>query len=160
MTRKKGSFKKKNNNPDPIYKSKVVNFIINKITIDGKKSIAQKIFYKTIDEMEKKLNEEPINIIKKIINNITPTIESKTKRIGGSVVSIPIQINSSRGLSIALSFLIKYIRKKSGKNTKLKLKNELIDAYNNTGNCVKKKDEIHRLAEANKAFIKYKSKKK
>lgn len=160
MSRKKKILKKNNNYTDPIYKSKIINLIINKITTKGKKSIAQKIFYTTIDEIKKKLNEEPLLIIKKIIHNITPNIEPKTKRIGGSVFSIPIQINSSRGVSIALSFLMKNIRKRSGKNIKLKLKNELLDAYNNTGSIIKKRDEINKLAETNKVFINYKLKKK
>ena len=160
MSRKKNSFKKRKLNPDPIYKSKVISLIINKITKNGKKSIAQKIFYKTLKDLEENLKEEPTTIIKKIIYNITPTVEPKTRRIGGNVLSIPIQINSSRGLSIALSLLTKITRKKSGKNIKTKLKKELLDAYNNTGTCVKKKDEIHKIAEANKAFTNYKLKKK
>lgn len=160
MSRGKLTLRKNTINPDPIYKSKIISLIINKLILHGKKSIAQKIFYTTLEEITKKLNENPLIIIKKIINNITPNIEPKTKRIGGGVFSIPIQINSSRGIKVALSFLIKIIRKRSGKNIKLKLKNELLDAYNNIGYCIKKKNEINKLAETNKVFINYKLKKK
>jgi small subunit ribosomal protein S7 len=151
MSRKKNT-KQKHILPDPIYNSNLVTMIINRILLKGKKNIAQKIFYEAMKEIKKNSKKEPLEILKKAIINATPIVEIKSKRIGGATYQVPIEVKSERGNSLALRFIIKAARKRSGKNMINKLENEILDAYNNTGNSVKKKEEIHKMAEANKAF--------
>jgi len=149
---------------DPLYNSKLVTMIINKILIKGKKSIAQEIFYKSMENIQNKTKKDPLDILEKAFKNITPSVELKSKRVRGSVYSIPTEINQQRGTKIALCFLIKSCRerqKKSANNNFIKtLTNELMDASNNIGNSVKKKEDLHKTANANKAFKKFKSKTK
>jgi small subunit ribosomal protein S7 len=137
---------------DPIYNSLLATMIINKILMKGKKILAQHIFYQSMKIIREKTNKDELEILQKAINNITPMVELKSRRIGGSSYSIPIEIKHERGISIALSFLIKAARKRPGNKIINKLTNEIIDAANNTGASVKKKDELHKMAEANKAF--------
>lgn len=151
MSRRKTT-KKRLIKQDGIYNSVLVNMIINKILLKGKKSIAQHIFYETMKNLSKSINEDPLEIFKKAVVNVTPKVEVKSRRIGGATYQVPIEIKNERGNSLALRFIIKAARNRPGKTMILKLKNEIIDAYNNTGNAVKKKEEMHRMAEANKAF--------
>lgn len=155
MSRRKKS-KKRIILPDPIYNSKLASMIINKVLLKGKKTLAQNIFYESMNKIKEITNKEPIEILQKAINNITPIVELKSRRVGGATYQVPIEIKQERGISLALSFLIKSTRKRPGRNMIFKLGNELIDAYNNTGNSVKKKDELHKSAEANKAFSSFK----
>lgn len=141
---------------DPIYNSIVVSMIINKILSNGKKTLAQKIFYESIKKVIETIKLDPIEILEKAITNATPVVELKSRRVGGATYQVPIEIKKERGISIALTFLIKSARKRPGKNMINKLGNEIIDAYNNTGNSVKKKEELHRMAETNKAFANFK----
>lgn len=147
---------------DPIYNSKLVTMIINKILIKGKKNIAQNIFYKSMEKIKLKTKKDPLDILDKAFKNITPSVELKSKRVRGSVYSIPMEINQQRGTRIALCFLIKSCRerhKKSGNNNFTKtFTNEILDASNNIGNSVKKKEDLHKTANANKAFKKFKVK--
>lgn len=151
MSRRRKS-KKRSIIEDPIYNSTLVSLIINKILLKGKKSLAQNIFYEAMKEIKEVVQQEPLEILKKAINNITPIIEVKSRRIGGATYQVPIEVKTDRGNSLAIKFLIKSARNRPGKNIIAKLKNEIIDASNNTGNSVKKKEEIHKMAEANKAF--------
>jgi small subunit ribosomal protein S7 len=129
-----------------------VNLFINKLLIEGKKTVAQNIFYQAMKNIQTKLNEEPLEIITKAIKNATPIVEVTSRRIGGAIYQVPIEVSLERGTSLALRFLVKSARNRPGKTIITKLENEIIDAYNNTGNSVKKKEEIHKNAEANKAF--------
>lgn len=151
MSRRRKS-KKRSIIEDPIYNSTLVSLIINKILLKGKKSLAQNIFYEAMKEIKEVVQQEPLEILKKAINNITPIVEVKSRRIGGATYQVPIEVKTDRGNSLAIKFLIKSARNRPGKNIIAKLKNEIIDASNNTGNSVKKKEEIHKMAEANKAF--------
>lgn len=151
MSRRKQS-EKKLINPDPIYNSILVSKIINNLMKDGKKSLSQKMFYTIMKNLKQIKNEEPIEIIKKSITNITPKVEIKTRRIGGATYQIPTEINETRGKNIAIKILIKSARKRNEKKIIYKLQNEILDAYNNIGNSIKRKEEIHKTAEANKAF--------
>jgi small subunit ribosomal protein S7 len=151
MSRRRIS-KKRTILPDPIYNSEIVTMIINKILLKGKKSLAQHIFYEAMKNIKEISKKEPLEILNKAINNTTPVIEIKAKRVGGATYQIPIDVKKERGNSLALKFIIKSARKRPGKNMINKLENEILDAYNNTGNSVKKKEEIHKMAEANKAF--------
>jgi small subunit ribosomal protein S7 len=151
MSRRKKNIKRINY-PDPIYNSEIAQMIINKLLLKGKKTLAQNIFYETMDKIKSENKQEPMEVLNKAINNIKPNIELKTKRVGGSTYQVPIEINRTRSICIAIRFLIKSARKRPGKNMRIKLKNEIIDASNNTGNSIKKKEEIHKMAEANKVY--------
>lgn len=151
MARRKTS-KKRNITPDPIYNSETASMLINKILVKGKKNLAQKIFYQVMEELQRINKQDPIEILKKAIKNSTPIIEIKARRIGGATYQIPTEIKPERGNSLALKFIVKSARNRPGKNMITKLQNEILDAYNNIGNAVKKKEEIHKMAEANKAF--------
>lgn len=137
---------------DPIYNSTLVSKIINKIMKSGKKSLAEKILYAAMKNIKEIKNQDPIQILKKSVENITPKIEMKTRRIGGATYQIPCEISEKRGKSIAIKILVKSAKNRNEKTIISKLQNEIIDAYNNIGNSVKRKEEIHKMAEANKAF--------
>nr|YP_009541092.1 ribosomal protein S7 [Lepocinclis steinii]AYQ93625.1 ribosomal protein S7 [Lepocinclis steinii] len=141
---------------DPIYNSVMASMLINKILTNGKKTLAQKIFYESIKKARETIKADPLEILEKAITNATPVVELKSRRVGGATYQVPIEIKKERGTSIALTFLIKSARKRPGKNMISKLGNEIIDAYNNTGNSVKKKEELHKQAETNKAFANFK----
>lgn len=151
MSRRRNA-KKRQIIPDPIYNSNLVTMLINRILLKGKKTIAQQIFYEAMKNVKETSNQEPIEVLKKAITNTTPIVEVKSRRIGGATYQVPIEVKPERGNSLALRFIIKSARKRPGKNMINKLGNEIIDASNNTGNAVKKKEEIHKMAEANKAF--------
>nr|YP_009389157.1 ribosomal protein S7 [Euglena archaeoplastidiata]AKR17930.1 ribosomal protein S7 [Euglena archaeoplastidiata] len=141
---------------DPIYNSNLVTMIINKLLLKGKKSLAQRIFYETMKNIKETTQQDPLEILKKAIENATPVVEVKSRRVGGATYQVPIEVKNDRGNSLALRFIIKSARKRPGKNIITKLGNEILDAYNNIGNSVKKKEEIHKMAEANKAFSTFK----
>lgn len=138
--------------PDSIYNSTLISMIVNRILWKGKKNLAQSILYEAMKNINSSTSKQPLEIIEKAIQNATPIIEIKAKRVGGSTYQVPVEIKKERGKSLAIKFLIKAARKRTGKNIIIKLQNEILDAYNNTGNAVKKKEEIHKSAEANKAF--------
>ena len=133
--------------------SLIASMLINRILLKGKKSLAQKIFYQTLSKIKETHKKDPIEIVKKAVENVTPIVEVKTRRVGGATYQVPTEITQERGTSIALRLIIKSARNRPGKNICTKLENEIIDAYNNIGNSIKKKEEIHKAAEANKAFI-------
>jgi small subunit ribosomal protein S7 len=137
---------------DPIYNSMLVSMITNKILLNGKKSLSQNIIYEVLKKIQKSSKQDPIEVLKKSVYNATPVVEIKSRRIGGAIYQVPIEVKKERGNSLALKFIIKSARNRPGKNMVSKLENEIMDAYNNIGNSVKKKDEIHKMAEANKAF--------
>ena len=141
--------------PDPIYKSKVVTKLINTIMLDGKKGTAQTIVYTAFDEVKKKTGKDALEIFNLAMENITPQLEVKSRRVGGSNYQVPIEVNTARGEALALRWLTKYSRERGGKGMADSLAKELIDASNNTGNAVKKREDTHRMAEANKAYAHY-----
>jgi small subunit ribosomal protein S7 len=137
---------------DPIYNSILVSMMINRILTKGKKSIAQRIFYEAMKNIKESSKQDPLEILKKAVNNATPIVEVKSRRVGGATYQVPVEVKAERGNSLALRFIIKSARNRPGKNMTTKLCNEILDACNNTGNSVKKKEEIHKMSEANKAF--------
>ena len=157
MSRKKKTKKRLIAN-DPIYNSLIVSMIINTILLKGKKNLAQKIFYEAMKNIKQSTQQDPIEILKKAINNATPTVEIKSRRIGGATYQVPIEVKTERGNSLAIKFIIKSARKRPGKSIITKLTNEIIDSSNNSSNSVKKKEEIHKIAEANKAYASLKTK--
>ena len=141
--------------PDPIYKSKVVTKLINQIMNDGKKGTAQKILYGAFDMIKEKTGEEPMTVFEKAMNNIKPALEVKSRRVGGSNYQVPVEVTPARSQALALRWLTKYSRERGGRGMADNLANEIIDASNGTGAAVKKREDTHRMAEANKAFAHY-----
>ena len=141
--------------PDPIYNSKVVTKLINRIMLDGKKGKAEHILYDAFDMIKEKTGEDPMTVFEKALENIKPALEVKSRRVGGSNYQVPIEVSATRGLTLALRWITKYSRERGGKGMADNLANEIIDASNGTGAAVKKREDTHRMAEANKAFAHY-----
>ena len=141
--------------PDALYKSKVVTKLINQIMNDGKKGTAQKILYGAFDMIKEKTGEEPMAIFEKAMNNIKPALEVKSRRVGGSNYQVPVEVKADRAQALSFRWLTQYARLRSGHSMAENLANEIIDASNGTGASVKKKEDTHRMAEANKAFAHY-----
>lgn len=155
MSRRKKTFKREII-PDPVYKDLVIAKFVNKMMIQGKKGVAQALFYGALDELKGKVpNEEPISILKKALENVKPSIEVRSRRVGGATYQVPVDVRPSRRLALAMRWLIEYSRERGEKDFSKRLAGELMDAYNNRGNSIKKKDDVHRMAEANKAFSHY-----
>ncbi len=140
---------------DPVYGSKVVTKVINQVMLDGKRSIAQKVVYGAMQTAAKKLNAEPIDVFNKALENLKPVLEVKARRVGGSTYQVPMEIRPERRQTLAIRWLVLYARQRSERTMSAKLAGELVDAYNNAGSAFKKKEDVHRMAEANKAFASY-----
>ncbi|ADH22165.1 ribosomal protein S7 [synthetic Mycoplasma mycoides JCVI-syn1.0] len=140
---------------DPIYNSKLVTRAINKIMLDGKRGIAQSIIYDAFNIIKEKTNKEPIEVFNKAIENIKPHLELKVRRIGGANYQVPVEVSAERQITLALRWLINYARLRNEKVMTIKLANEIIDASNNIGGSVKKREDTHKMAEPNKAFAHY-----
>ncbi len=138
--------------PDPIFNSKIVTKLVNQVMLDGKKGIAQKIVYEAFETAEKKLSVKAIDIFEKALDNVRPVLEVKARRVGGSTYQVPMEIKEDRRQTLAIRWIVDFARKRSERTMIERLSGELIDAYNETGGSVKKKEEMHRMAEANKAF--------
>ncbi len=140
---------------DPIYKSKVVTKLINTIMLDGKKGTAQTIVYEAFETVKNKTGKDPLEVFNEAMENIKSALEVKSRRVGGSNYQVPIEVSPARSQALALRWLTKYSRLRGGKGMAENLANELIDASNGTGAAVKKREDTHRMAEANKAFAHY-----
>ena len=152
---RKGHIQKRYVLADPVYKNKVVTKLVNNIMLDGKKGVAQKIVYGAFDEVAEKSGKDAIEVFEEAMNNIMPQLEVKARRIGGATYQVPIEVRPDRRQALALRWLTLYSRKRSEKTMKERLANEILDASNNTGASVKKKEDMHKMAEANKAFAHY-----
>ena len=141
--------------PDPIYNSKIVTKLINRLMLDGKKGVAQTILYDAFNIVKEKTGEEPMAVYEKALENLKPALEVKSRRVGGSNYQVPIEVSPARSQALALRWLTKYSRERGGKGMADNLANEIIDASNGTGAAVKKREDTHRMAEANKAFAHY-----
>ncbi len=141
--------------PDSRYKNELVSRFINCIMSDGKKSTAESIFYKAFDTISDKSGEEPLVVFEKAIENVKPNIEVKSRRVGGSTYQVPTEVRPSRRTALAMRWLIGYARNRSEKSMALKLAGEFMDAANNRGGSVKKREDTHKMADANKAFAHY-----
>ena len=144
--------KKRFPKPDPIYNSYLVNLLVSRILKSGKKTIAQNIVNGSFDIIKSKTNEDPLVIFEKAIRNASPVVEVKARRIGGSTYQVPIEVSSLRATNLALRWIIQYSRQRVGRTMSIKLANEIIDTSNDIGNTIKKKEETHKMADANKAF--------
>ena len=137
---------------DSRYKSTIIPKLINSIMNDGKKTIAEKIIYEAIDKIKSKSKEEPINIFNEAINNLRPTVEVRSRRVGGATYQVPVEVKSKRSQALALRWLVEASRKRKDKQMADKIFNEIYDAYQNKGSAIKKKEDTHKMAESNKAF--------
>ena len=140
---------------DPVYGSKVVTKVINQVMLDGKRSIAQKVVYAAMEKAGQKLSAEPMDVFNKALENIKPVLEVKARRVGGSTYQVPMEIRPERRQTLAIRWLVLYARQRSERGMANRLAGELVDAYNNAGGAFKKKEDVHRMAEANKAFASY-----
>lgn len=140
---------------DPVYNSKVVTKVINQVMQDGKRSIAQKVVYSAMENAGNKLSLAPIDVFNQALENLKPVLEVKARRVGGSTYQVPMEIRPERRQTLAIRWLVKYARLRSERTMASKLAGELVDAYNSTGGAFKKKEDVHRMAEANKAFASY-----
>lgn len=149
---RKGHVAKRDVLPDPIYNSKLVSRLINNIMQDGKKGTAQTILYNAFDLIAEKTGREPMEVFEEAIENIMPVLEVKARRIGGANYQVPVEVRPERRITLGLRWLVQYSRSRGEKTMEQRLANEIIDAANNTGASVKKREDTHKMAEANKAF--------
>ena len=152
---RKGHIQKRDVLADPLYNNKVVTKLINNVMLDGKKGVAQKIVYGAFARVEEKAGKPALDVFEEAMNNIMPVLEVKARRIGGATYQVPIEVRAERRQTLGLRWLTMFARKRGEKTSEVKLANELMDAANNMGGAVKKKEDTHKMAEANKAFAHY-----
>ncbi|MBX6394564.1 MAG: 30S ribosomal protein S7 [Alicyclobacillaceae bacterium] len=141
--------------PDPIYDSKLVARLINKVMMDGKKGLAQRIVYGAFDLIRERTGRDPLEVFEQALKNTMPVLEVKARRVGGANYQVPVEVRPERRITLGLRWLVQYARERGEKSMQERLANEILDAANNTGGAVKKKEDTHRMAEANKAFAHY-----
>nr|YP_009136275.1 ribosomal protein S7 [Orthotrichum obtusifolium]AKC99461.1 ribosomal protein S7 [Orthotrichum obtusifolium] len=149
---RRSSVEKKTGKSDPIYRNRLVNMMVNRILKNGKKSLAYRILYKAMKNIKQKTKKNPLSILRQAIRRVTPNVTVKARRLGGSTYQVPIEIKSAQGKALAIRWLLIASKKRSGRNMAFKLSYELIDAARDNGDAIRKKEETHRMAEANRAF--------
>ncbi len=147
--------KKRNVMPDPVYDSRIVELIVRQIMRKGKKSLAYKIMYESMNQIADNTQQDPLTILEQAIRNATPLVEVKARRVGGSTYQVPLEVLPERGTALAIRWILSSCRNRAGRSMANKLTNELLEAAKNSGNAIRKRDEVHKMAEANKAFAKY-----
>lgn len=152
---RKGPAKKREITPDPIYGSRLLSRLINRVLMDGKKGVAEKIVYGALEIIEQKSSHSGIEVFEEAMKNVMPVIEVKARRVGGSTYQVPVEVRSDRKVSLAMRWIVTYARRRGGHTMTEKLAAELLDAANNMGASIKKKEDGHKMAEANKAFAHY-----
>jgi small subunit ribosomal protein S7 len=152
---RKGYVEKRDVLPDPIYGNKVVTKLINQVMLDGKRGIAQKICYGAFDLIKERTGRDPMEVFEEALNNIMPVLEVRARRVGGATYQVPVEVRPERRQTLGLRWLVNYARDRGEKTMIERLAGEIMDAANNTGGAVKKKEDTHRMAEANKAFAHY-----
>ena len=140
---------------DPIYGSKVVSQLVNRVLLDGKRSVAQKIVYGALEGVGQKTEQDPVAVLKRALENIRPALEVRSRRVGGATYQVPVEVRSSRGTTLALRWLVDFSRQRREKTMTERLMNEIIDASNGLGGAVKRREDMHKMAESNKAFAHY-----
>ena len=141
--------------PDPLYNSQLVTKFVNVVMKDGKKSVAEQLLYRALETIRERTEDDPVKVFKKAVDNVKPAVEVKSRRVGGSTYQVPIEVRPSRRLALSMRWLINSAKSRGEKTMDLRLANELMDAAQNRGAAIKKKDDTHRMAEANKAFAHY-----
>ena len=152
---RRGNVPKREVLPDPMYRSVLVTKLINSVMLDGKKGVAQKVVYGAFDIVKEKTDKDPVEVFTAALENIMPSLEVKARRVGGATYQVPIEVRPERRQTLGLRWLVGYSRKRSEKTMKERLANEIMDAVNNTGASVKKREDTHKMAESNKAFAHY-----
>ncbi|MGB7594149.1 MAG: 30S ribosomal protein S7 [Erysipelotrichaceae bacterium] len=152
---RKGFIAKRDVLIDPIYNSKLVTKLINRIMIDGKRGVAQTILYNAFDLIEGKTGRQPMEVFEQALGNVMPMLELKARRVGGSNYQVPVEVSAERRLTLGLRYIVNYARLRNEKTMELRLSNEIMDAANGVGASVKKRDDLHKMAEANKAYAHY-----
>ncbi|HHW31154.1 MAG TPA: 30S ribosomal protein S7 [Clostridiaceae bacterium] len=152
---RKGHVPKREVLPDPVYNDKVVTKLINKIMLDGKKGIAQKICYGAFDIIREKTGKDPLEVFEEALNNVMPVLEVKARRVGGATYQVPVEVRPERRQSLGIRWLVSYARERGEKTMKERLAGEIMDAANGVGGAFKKKEDTHKMAEANRAFAHY-----
>ena len=152
---RKGYIPKRDVLPDPIYNDKVITKLVNRLMLDGKKGVAQKICYEAFDLIKQKTSKEPQEVFEQALNNIMPVLEVKARRVGGATYQVPIEVRPDRRQTLGLRWLVEYSRKRNERTMRERLAGEIMDAANSTGASVKKREDTHKMAEANKAFAHY-----
>jgi len=152
---RRGNVKKRPVPPDPVYNSTLISMTIRRVMKSGKKSLASRLVYDALKTVGEKTGNEPLEVFERAIKNLTPLVEVKARRVGGATYQVPMEVRPSRGTALALRWLVHYSRQRGGRTMASKLANEILDASNETGAAVKKREETHRMAEANKAFAHY-----
>ena len=152
---RKGPVPRRDVLPDPIYNSKLVTRLINRIMVDGKRGIAQTILYNAFDSVKERSGNDPMEVFDQALKNIMPVLEVKARRVGGTNYQVPIEVKPERRTTLGLRWLVNYARQRGEKTMEERLANEILDAANNTGSAVKKREDTHKMAEANKAFAHY-----
>ena len=152
---RRGKVKKRKLKPDPFYNSTLVSKFINTVMKEGKKSLAEKIIYGAMERVKQKAKEDPLKIFEKAVENVRPMLETKSRRVGGATYQVPIEVPLHRSTSLAVRWLIRFARDRSGKSMEEKLAAEVLDAAHNRGGAIKKKEDTHKMAEANRAFAHY-----
>jgi small subunit ribosomal protein S7 len=140
---------------DPVYNSSLINKLINKVMLHGKKALAQTIVYGAMDTLKEKLKEDPLKVVNKAVENIRPHVETRSRRVGGATYQVPMDVRKDRSYSLALRWLVQNARERAGKSFQEKLVGELMDAFHSKGGAMKKKETIHKMAESNRAFAHY-----
>jgi small subunit ribosomal protein S7 len=153
---RKGKVKKRERYPDYFYNSTLVSQLINGVMRDGKKSTAARIVYESMEKIKKSKKEDPLKVYEKAINNIKPLLETKSRRVGGATYQVPVEVEEKRGLSLAVRWLLNFSKQRPGKNMVDKLAGEIMEAADNKGGAIKKREDTHRMAKANRAFAHYK----
>lgn len=152
---RKGYVAKREVPPDPVYGSKLVTAMMNKLMLNGEKSIAERILYDAMDLIRQRTGKEPLDVVEQAMKNIMPVLEVKPRRVGGATYQVPVEVRPERRLALALRWIVQYARARGEKSMAERLAAELMDASNNTGAAVKKREDTHRMAEANRAFAHY-----
>ena len=152
---RRGNIAKRDVLADPIYNSKMVTRLVNSIMLDGKKGVAQKIVYEAFDIVKEKTGNDPLEMFEKALENIMPSLEVKARRVGGSTYQVPVEVRAARRETLGLRWLTTYSRARGEKTMSARLAGEIVDATNNTGSAVKKREDTHKMAEANRAFAHY-----
>jgi small subunit ribosomal protein S7 len=152
---RRGPAPKRHIEPDPVYRSLLVSQIINKVLLDGKKETARSIVYGALEIVERRVGQDPLTVLKRAIDNIRPQVEVRSRRVGGSSYQVPVEVRPRRANSLAIRWLVNFARKRKENAMTERLANEILDASNNTGSAVKRREDIHKMAESNKAFAHY-----
>ncbi len=152
---RRGTIKRRKLKPDHFYSSTLISKFINTILKKGKKSVAESIVYKAMERVKQKSKEDPLKMFEKAVENVRPVLETKSRRVGGATYQVPVEVLLNRSISLAVRWLIRFARDRAGRSMEEKLSSEILDAVNNRGGAVKKREDIHKMAESNRAFAHY-----